>query len=147
MVSDVYQPILSVAKLQGLKIQTLFQEKSAHLLFPNGKTAKLQQGKDYLVYIHPSRVSPADSTATSPINVLTFTEHTEPSENLDDVAKEIPNFTMFNPVNTSSTSTASMKQTSSSFFDAMAGMLQELPERVEEEAPIPIDPVYSTFKP
>ena len=44
VVSEVSQPILSVVRLQGLRIQTVFREKSAHLLFPNGKTASFNRG-------------------------------------------------------------------------------------------------------
>ena len=53
VVSEVNQPILSVVRLQGLRIQTVFRERSAHLLFPNGKTAKASTGEGLLSVSSP----------------------------------------------------------------------------------------------
>ena len=51
-----------------------------------GKTAKLQQGKDYLAYLHPTKISPAEPAKTTSISVLTFSDQGS-AESLDSVVK------------------------------------------------------------
>jgi hypothetical protein len=113
-----------VVQLQGLNIQTIYKERSAHLQFPNGKTVRLHQGKDYLAYLHPVRIAPAEATVKAPIGVITFKEGSA-LENIERIAKEIPNFSMFGMTPRPITSAGGGMTGPASFFTSMTGMLQE----------------------